>query len=253
MSKRKSVIGTPFWMAPEVIQESRYDGRADVWSVGITAIEMAEGEPPLSDIHPMRVRACARARAIRRGRLRWRGDGQAIFMIPSHPPPKLKRPEQFSPTFADFVSKCLTKDQTARPTSEAMLSHPFVRDAVAMLEQFGGAMGVLEDLVSSSRDIIARYRTEAAERGEEVGDTSVRVAAVAPLPCALTPLPRHAAAATDLPQWLAHGHGGAQRQHRGPAHGWPRVRRRWRRCGHHGVPLRHHGGARRGRRGQRPR
>jgi serine/threonine protein kinase len=87
LSKRKTVIGTPFWMAPEVIQETSYDGKADVWSLGITAIEMAEGTPPHFNVHPMR----------------------AIFLIPSKPPPKLNDPAKWSNEFNDFIKCCLLK------------------------------------------------------------------------------------------------------------------------------------------------
>lgn len=80
-------------MAPEVIEENHYDGRADIWSLGITAIEMAEIVPPNADVHPMRV----------------------LFMIPHSNPPKLKDQDRWSSNFHDFVAKCLTKDALVRP------------------------------------------------------------------------------------------------------------------------------------------
>ncbi|GLU09587.1 hypothetical protein SLE2022_264390 [Rubroshorea leprosula] len=104
MSKRNTFIGTPHWMAPEVIQESRYDGKVDVWALGVSAIEMAEGLPPRSAVHPMRV----------------------LFMISIEPAPMLEDKEKWSLVFHDFVAKCLTKDPRLRPTASDMLKHKFI-------------------------------------------------------------------------------------------------------------------------------
>mmetsp|Transcript_11258 Transcript_11258/g.45785 ORF Transcript_11258/g.45785 Transcript_11258/m.45785 type:complete len:441 (-) Transcript_11258:111-1433(-) len=106
-AKRNTVIGTPYWMAPEVVKEVGYDCKADIWSLGITAIEMAEMKPPYSDMHPMR----------------------AIFHIPSRDPPKLSEPDIWSEEFNDFIASCLVKDPDDRPTAEDLLRHPFITGA----------------------------------------------------------------------------------------------------------------------------
>jgi serine/threonine kinase 3 len=107
MAKRNTVIGTPFWMAPEVIQEIGYDCVADIWSLGITALEMAEGKPPYGDIHPMR----------------------AIFMIPTKPPPSFREPDKWSAEFIDFVSVCLVKNPEERANATDLLNHVFIGNA----------------------------------------------------------------------------------------------------------------------------
>ena len=104
-NKRNSVVGTPYWMAPELIRGMDYDCSVDIWSLGILAIEMAEGEPPFLAFPPLR----------------------ALFLIATKGTPTLKEPDKWSDTFKDFMSRSLDIDFHNRATAEELLEHPFLR------------------------------------------------------------------------------------------------------------------------------
>lgn len=109
--RRDSFIGTPYWMAPEVIvceaiKDNPYNYKADIWSLGITLIEFAQIEPPNNDMHPMRV----------------------LIKIQKSDPPTLDQPSRWSHLFSNFISRCLVKDPELRPTAAELLEHPFIKD-----------------------------------------------------------------------------------------------------------------------------
>ena len=109
-SKKRTTAGTPHWMSPEVLLKSEYNKKTDIWSLGITAIEMAEGDPPYSDINYYR----------------------AMFIIPRQPPQGLSQPEKWSKEFNNFVKRCLTIDNKQRPTAKELLLDPFINENIVV-------------------------------------------------------------------------------------------------------------------------
>jgi serine/threonine protein kinase len=105
--KRRSVVGTPYWMAPELIRGLSYGDKVDVWSMGITAIEMAEGEPPHIHEPPLR----------------------ALLLITTQGTVSLKKPDKWSAKFRHFIARCLDQNVEKRASAEQLLLHPFLKMA----------------------------------------------------------------------------------------------------------------------------
>ena len=133
-SKKISKIGTPYWMSPEVISQNSYDSKCDIWSLGITCIEMAEGEPPYSEIRTFLV----------------------MKKIISNPPKGLTNPKLWSKDFNDFVSLCLTFDPLKRPSAKNLIKHSFIC-------KYNRGNKVIEELINNSIDEIKEYRERMME------------------------------------------------------------------------------------------
>jgi serine/threonine-protein kinase 24/25/MST4 len=106
VQKRSSIIGTPCWMAPEILIQNNYDFKCDIWSIGISVIEMATGTVPYSNLSPM----CA------------------LLQIHQNDPPQLEE-DYFSKDLKDFVKCCLVKDPSKRPTTVDLIRHRFIQNA----------------------------------------------------------------------------------------------------------------------------
>eukprot|EP01099_Mayorella_cantabrigiensis_P002650 TRINITY_DN2156_c0_g1_i1.p1 TRINITY_DN2156_c0_g1~~TRINITY_DN2156_c0_g1_i1.p1 ORF type:complete len:260 (-),score=59.11 TRINITY_DN2156_c0_g1_i1:140-919(-) len=151
MARANTVIGSPYWMPPEVIMGSPYDNRVDVWSLGITTLEMAEGSPPLSHVPFTTV----------------------LFVIPKSKAPRPKQPELWSAEFNDFIEKCLQKEPADRASTQQLLQHPFVlkgkQNLSTLHDLVGRVQPLLQDLLTkrNQRDLVTEEDLETIIRQQE--------------------------------------------------------------------------------------
>jgi serine/threonine protein kinase/polyhydroxyalkanoate synthesis regulator phasin len=146
---QKTATGTPYWMAPELVNEMKYNSKVDVWSLGITAIELAEKKPPLFEYLPMR----------------------ALFMIAqeTEKSPALASPKDWSPDFNDFIAKCLIRDPKQRWSATQLLAHPFIMKVKKQ------SQAILADLVHQFNTIMAQKRKEREAHSQGIGSSGVSV------------------------------------------------------------------------------
>uniref|UniRef100_A0A673AG31 non-specific serine/threonine protein kinase n=1 Tax=Sphaeramia orbicularis TaxID=375764 RepID=A0A673AG31_9TELE len=142
LQRRDSFIGTPYWMAPEVVmcetmKDAPYDYKADIWSLGITLIELAQIEPPHHELNPMRV----------------------LLKIAKSEPPTLEQPQKWSQEFKDFLRKALDKNPETRPSAAQLIEHPFVRSVTSNRP--------LRELVAEAKAEVMEEIEDNREEGEE--------------------------------------------------------------------------------------